>query len=100
MRIGRRLLPDVIAHSEDRGVLYLIKAVYPSNPFSAARRLEMANLGASRSEGLAFVSALRNRRDFRRFTAEIARDTAVWIADEPDHVIHFDGGWAIGPHQT
>ena len=99
-KIGRGLLPDVIAHSEGRGVLYLIEAVYSSNPFSAARRQEMANLGSGCSEGLAFVSAFRNRRDFRRFAAEIAWDTAAWIADEPDHVIHFDGGWAIGPHRT
>lgn len=98
--VGRGLLPDVIAHSERRGVLYLIEAVYSSNPFTAARRLEMCNLGRNCGAGLAFVSAFRNRRDFRRFAAEIAWGTAAWIADEPDHVIHFDGGGAIGPHQA
>ena len=98
-RVGRGLLPDVIAYSESRGVLYLIEAAYSSNPFSAARRQEMANLGADSTAGLAFVSAFRNRRDFKKFSAEIAWGTAAWIADEPDHVIHFDGGWAIGPHR-
>lgn len=99
-KVGRGLLPDIIAHSERRGVLYLIEAAYSSNPFTAARRLEMCNLGRECRAGIAFVSAFRNRRDFRKFAAEIAWGTSAWIADEPDHVIHFDGGGAIGPHQT
>ena len=97
-RVGSGPLPDVVAHSRDRNVLYLIEAVHSSNPFSIARRTEMGNLGRDCRAGIAYISAFRSRREFRRFVAEIAWDTAVWIADEPDHVIHFDGGGTIGPH--
>ena len=58
----------------------------------------MGNLGRGCKAGISYISAFRSRREFRRFAAEIAWDTAVWIAVEPDHVIHFDGGGAIGPH--
>lgn len=97
-QVGQGLLPDVIAYSRDRNVLYLIEAVHTSNPFSAARRREMGNLGTGCRAGISYISAFRSRREFRKFAAEIAWETAVWIADEPDHVIHFNGGGAIGPH--
>lgn len=97
-RVGSGLLPDVIAYSKDRNVLYLIEAVHTSNPFSAARRREMGNLGRECRAGISYISAFRSRRDFKRFAAEIAWETAAWIADEPDHMIHFNGVGAAGPH--
>lgn len=98
-RIGSGPLPDVIAYSKDRNVLYLIEAVHTSNPFSPARRREMEILGRECSAGISYVSAFRNRKAFKRLAAEIAWETDVWIADEPDHVIHFNGGDAIGPYE-
>ena len=97
-RIGSGLLPDVIAYSKDRNVLYLIEAVHSSNPFSPARRREMGSLGRECRAGISYISAFRSRQAFKRFAAEIAWETDVWIADEPDHVIRFNGGSAIGPH--
>ena len=31
--------------------------------------------------------------------ADIAWETEVWIADKPDHMIHFNGDRFLGPHQ-
>ncbi len=33
-----------------------------------------------------------------RFVAEIAWETEVWLADAPDHLIHFDGQRFLGPY--
>lgn len=37
--------------------------------------------------------------EFRRNAADIAWETEVWIADNPDHMIHFNGGRFLGPHK-
>ena len=55
-RVGSGLLPDVIAYSKDRNVLYLIEAVHTSNPFSDARRMEMGNLGRDCKAGISYCS--------------------------------------------
>ena len=31
--------------------------------------------------------------------ADIAWETEVWIADAPDHLVHFDGDKFLGPFQ-
>ena len=45
-----------------------------------------------------YVTAFLNKNTFRKFTADIAWETEVWIADNPDHLIHFDGDKFFGPY--
>lgn len=33
------------------------------------------------------------------FVSEIAWETEVWIAEMPDHLIHFNGDRFLGPHK-
>jgi hypothetical protein len=33
-----------------------------------------------------------------RYLNEIARETEVWVADAPSHMIHFNGERFLGPH--
>ncbi|MEI2612097.1 MAG: BsuBI/PstI family type II restriction endonuclease [Candidatus Promineifilaceae bacterium] len=47
---------------------------------------------------IVYVTAFPNRATFRKFIAEIAWETEVWIAEEPDHLIHFDGEKFLGPY--
>ncbi|MDE5070124.1 MAG: BsuBI/PstI family type II restriction endonuclease, partial [Trichodesmium sp. St4_bin8_1] len=35
---------------------------------------------------------------FRKFAVDIAWETEVWIADAPDHIIHFNGEKFLGPY--
>jgi hypothetical protein len=34
----------------------------------------------------------------RRFLSQISWETEVWVADDPDHLIHFDGERFLGPY--
>jgi len=34
----------------------------------------------------------------RPFLVQIPRETEVWCADEPDHLIHFNGKRLFGPY--
>ena len=35
---------------------------------------------------------------FRKFAADISWETEVWIANAPDHLVHFNGDSFMGPH--
>ena len=38
-----------------------------------------------------YISAFLDFREFKRHIGSIAWETEVWIEDNPDHIIHFDG---------
>ncbi len=54
-------------------------------------------LGATKA-GLILVTAFPNRRSMASFVAQIAWRTEAWCADEPTHLIHFNGDRFLGPH--
>jgi hypothetical protein len=92
-------VPDVIVHDTQKNWLLLIEAVTTAGPVDGKRRLELRNLFESCTAGLVFVTAFANRQTMRRFVAQIGWETEVWIADDPDHMIHFDGAKFLGPYE-
>ena len=91
-------LPDVLAYESDRDWVFVIEAVYSSNPIDQMRHLDLRRLTENTTaKGPVFVSAFLNRTGFRRFSAGISWETEVWIVDEPDHMVHFDGERFLGP---
>lgn len=92
-----RKLPDVIAYSEAKGWLYLIEAVHSFGPISNERRLDLTSFASASGAGLVFVTAFLDLKSFRKWAADIGWDTEVWIAAEPDHLIHWNGDRFLGP---
>ncbi|MDJ0729829.1 MAG: BsuBI/PstI family type II restriction endonuclease [Crocosphaera sp.] len=45
-----------------------------------------------------FVTAFLDKKTFRKFVSEIAWEIEVWIAQSPDHLIHFDGEKFLGSY--
>jgi hypothetical protein len=84
-------MPDVIVHDARRNWLLLIEAVTSAGPVDSKRRLELRRLFAGSKAGLVFVTAFEDRRTMRTFLPQISWETEVWIAEDPDHLIHFDG---------
>ena len=62
------------------------------------RRKELKDLFADCKAGLVFVTAFENRRTMRTFVSHIAWESEVWIAEDPDHMIHFNGERFLGPY--
>ncbi|MBH8563550.1 hypothetical protein I8748_15365 [Nostoc sp. CENA67] len=91
-------LPDVVAYSKQRNWLYLIEAVHSSGVISPIRLLELKKLTEQCQADIIFVTAFLDRQTFRQFAPDIAWETEVWIADVPDHIIHFDGEKFLGPY--
>jgi type II restriction enzyme len=92
-------LPDVIVHDNLHNWLYLIEAVYSSGPMSEIRVHELKKLLKDCKAELIFITAFLKRDDFRKWSTEIAWETEVWIADNPDHLIHFNGSKYLGPYK-
>jgi hypothetical protein len=90
-------LPDIIAYNKNKNWLYLIEAVHSSGPISEVRLHELKLLLKNCPAELIFVTAFLNRDTFRKWSAQIAWETEVWIADNPDHLIHFNGHKFLGP---
>jgi type II restriction enzyme len=93
-------LPDIVAYSENKNWLYLIEAVHSSGPISPLRLLELKRLTSGCAADLVFVTAFLDRDTFRKFAPDIAWETEVWIADAPDHLVHFDGDKFLGPYKS
>lgn len=91
-------LPDVVAYSRDRNWLFLIEAVYTSNPISPERHFLLQRLTSACKADVVFVSAFPNREIFRKFSIDISWETEVWIADSPDHMVHYNGPKFLGPY--
>ena len=92
-------LPDVVIYDERRNWLFLVEAVTSHGPMSKKRVLELELILAGCSAGLIYVSAFPNMTEFRRHTNEIAWDTEVWIAELPEHLIHYNGDRFLGPRE-
>ena len=91
-------LPDVVAYSKSKNWLYLIEAVTTVNPISELRRKILKELTRCCTADVIFVSAFPDRQTYRKFAHEVAWGTEVWIADAPEHMIHFNGDKFLGPH--
>ena len=84
-------LPDVIAYSETKNLLFLIEAVHSSGEMTELRMRKLKGKLSKCKASLVFVSAFATRRDFRKFSADLAWESEAWIAESPDHMIHFNG---------
>ena len=90
--------PDVLIHDAERDWLIIIEAVTSHGPVDQKRKNELSQIFASARPGLVFVSAFPDRKTFTRFLSAIAWETEVWIADTPDHMIHYNGFRFLGPY--
>lgn len=91
-------IPDVIVHDRARNWLLLIEAVTSAGPVDGKRRKELKELFADSKAGLVFVTAFETRRAMQSFVSLIAWESEVWIAEDPDHMIHFNGERFLGPY--
>ncbi|MEL6092817.1 BsuBI/PstI family type II restriction endonuclease [Plesiomonas shigelloides] len=93
-------LPDVVVYDEKRRWLFLIEAVTSHGPVSPKRWIELENALSGCLVGRVYVTAFPHSAEFRKNAADIAWETEVWIADKPDHMIHFNGDRFLGPHSA
>ena len=86
-------------HQEAKNWLYLIEAVTSHGPVSHKRRHELEKLLEGCPAKRIYVSAFLDLAEFRRHVPHIAWETEVWIAETPEHMIHYNGDKFLGPHK-
>jgi hypothetical protein len=91
-------LPDLVVHLPDRKWLVLIEAVSSHGPVDGKRYRELHDLFASAHPGCVYVSCFSSRVEMRKYLSAIAWETEVWCADDPSHMIHFNGERFLGPY--
>ena len=93
-------MPDVVIHHVERDWLILIEGVTSHGPVNPLRRNQLKDLFAGSKCGLVFVTAFLDRSAMRQYLPSIAWETEVWVAEAPDHLIHFDGERFLGPYDS
>ena len=96
---GHDKLPDIVLHDEKRNWLFLVEAVTSHGPMSPKRVLELEEMLEDCGAGIVHVSAFPDFAEFRKHMTAVAWETEVWLADTPDHMIHYNGDRFIGPRE-
>jgi hypothetical protein len=90
-------LPDIILYDSEKDWIFFIEAVTSVGPMSPKRIIEINEITKDSKCGRIFITAFLDGKTFKKFYDELAWETEVWIADNPDHMIHFNGDKFIGP---
>lgn len=93
-------LPDVVLYDEQRQRIFLIEAVTSHGPVSPKRHVELEEIFDGCSASRIYVTAFPDFKTFKRFTNDIAWETEIWIAETPDHMIHYNGDKLLGSHPS
>lgn len=93
-------MPDLVVYLPDRNWLVLLEAASSHGPVDGKRRGELQGLFGGSTAGLVYVSCFPSREEMRKYLSQIAWETEVWCADNPTHLIHFNGERFLGPYEV
>lgn len=97
--IAQNKLPDIIAYSEKEDWIFLIEAYHTSNPITPERKYELEIMLGDAARKCCFVTAFENQAAYRSCPEDLAWETEVWVATQPDHMIHLNGSRFQGPYE-
>ena len=90
-------LPDAVLYDVEKNWLFLVEAVTTHGPVNPKRHAELEAMLSDCPAQRVYVTAFFSRGDFRKYAADIAWETEVWLAEAPDHMVHFNGPKFLGP---
>lgn len=90
-------MPDVVLFNEEKNWIYFIESVTSVGPMDPKRILEINDMTKNVKAGKIFVTAFLDFATYKKFSAKLAWETEVWIAEMPDHMIHLNGDKFLGP---
>ncbi|MGK4042954.1 BsuBI/PstI family type II restriction endonuclease [Heyndrickxia oleronia] len=93
-------LPDVVLYVKEKNWLYFIEAVTSVGPISMKRINEIQAMLNNCCCGIVYVTTFLDmsaKNGFKKFIDQIAWETEIWVADNPDHMIHLNGDRFFGP---
>ncbi len=91
-------LPDIILFDKTKNLLYLIEAVTSHGPVSHKRLFELEKLLKNCVPKRVYISAFLDFAEYGRHKSKIAWETEIWLAEIPEHMIHYNGDKYMGQH--
>ena len=92
-------MPDVILYVKEKNWLVLVESVTSHGPIDSKRYIELDTLFKNVTADKVYISAFPDKKTFTRYAQNIAWETETWIADNPTHMIHYNGDKFIGPYK-
>ena len=92
-------LPDIVLYDSTKNWIYLVEAVTTHGPIDQKRINDLEVMFQDCPVDKIYITAFLDRQTFRKYLADIAWETEVWISVEPDHIIHFNGDKFMGPYK-
>ncbi len=93
-------MPDLIIHYSTQNWIVLVEAVTSHGPISPQRRTELEDLCQGTLADLVFITAFLSRKAMVQYLSSISWETDVWVADSPEHLIHFNGESLLQIYKT
>lgn len=84
-------LPDIVAYSKEKNMLFLIEAVHSSGPMDEVRVNHLKRMLSECTANVVFFTSFLNKKMYQKYCLNIAWETEVWIAETPDHLVHHNG---------
>ena len=86
-------LPDVVAYSDGKNLLYLIEAYHSTGEWNEirVRKVKRKLKESGCTADVVFFTAFETKNAFKQKAKDIAWETEVWIAESPEHLVHFNG---------
>lgn len=86
-------LPDVVAYSHEKNLLYLIEAYHSTGEWNEirVRKVKRKLKESGCTADVVFFTAFETKNAFMQKAKDIAWETEVWIAESPEHLVHFNG---------
>jgi hypothetical protein len=85
-------VPDVILYRSNKNVLAIIEAVKTGGEINVERRDKLLKLFEDCTAKLSFINAFESFNELKKLLKnDITWETHAWLADNPTHMIHFNG---------
>ncbi len=84
-------LPDIIMFDAKKRELLIVEVVTSHGPVSRKRFIELEEWISGCAVDRIYVSAFPDFTEFKRHLDDLAWDTEAWIAQEPSHLVHYNG---------
>ncbi len=91
-------MPDVVLYDAKRDWLLLMECATHKRLMGEDRVGELARLFSKAKPDLVYFTAFQNRSEMAGHPGFPAWGTHAWFAEEPEHMIHFNGSRFLDPY--
>lgn len=90
-------LPDIVLYDRKQSALLLIEVVTSHGPMTPKRIVELEAMLAGCECKKLYITAFPDFQTWKQYLGFVAWETEVWIAEAPDHMVHYNGDRFMQP---